>query len=99
MRAQDDEGEESESVPNSMATPLQKNPIKKPDKGKQPMNQEKEKEKQQAEAPQIKSNDPNILEKIVTIPDQHANSNKNQEESEKLTKKNLGKSKDSSTTS
>ena len=33
------------------------------------MNQEKDKDKKQVEAPQIKSNDPNILEKIVTIPD------------------------------
>ena len=71
-----------------MVIPLQNHSIKKSDKEKQPMNQEKEKEKQQVEAPQIKSNDPKILEKIFTIPDQHANSTKNQEEPEKLTKQN-----------
>ena len=41
LRTQDDE--EEESVPTPMATPLQKNQIKKLDKGRQPMNQEKEK--------------------------------------------------------
>ena len=46
----------------------------------------KEKEKQQAEASQNKSNDSNILEKIVTVPEQHANPNKNQEKYENFTK-------------
>ena len=71
-----------------MVTPLQKNQIKKSDKGKKPMNQDKEKEKQQADASQIKHNDPNMLENIVTVSDQTENSNRNQEEPEKLTKQN-----------
>lgn len=43
LRTQDDEGEELESVPTSMVTPLQKNPIKKLDKWKKSLNQEKRK--------------------------------------------------------
>ena len=45
LRTQDDEEKELKSVPTPMATPLEKNQIKKSDKGKKPMNQEKEKGK------------------------------------------------------
>ena len=88
LKTQGGEEKESELVPTPIATPLQKNPIKKSDKGKQPKNQEKEKEKQQANASQIKHNDPNMLEKIVIVSDQIADSKRNQEEPEKLTKQN-----------
>ena len=45
-------------------------------------------ENQQAEASKNKSIDSNILEKIVTVLEKNANSNKNQEEPEKIIKHN-----------
>jgi len=52
------------------------------------MNQEKQKGKQQVETSQTRTSDPNILEKVVTISDKNLNSNRNQEEPEKLTRQN-----------
>ena len=77
-RTQDDEEKEPKLVPSPMVTPQPKNSVKQWDKGKQPINSVKENEKQQDEASQSKSNDSNILEKIVTVPEKHTNPNRNQ---------------------
>ena len=85
-RVQDNEGEQQDSIPPPMATPLQKDPTKQVSNKKQPVNSLNRTNVQQGESSQNKSIDTNILERVVPVPKQVANSRKSEEKPKKNVK-------------